>query len=454
MSTNSRSAAVVSRILVEDLFGRYSYLIEPTGNRDAIIIYGDNGSGKTTILRLLFHLLSPARTRGHRTWVGAVPFRSIRIELSNGTTVAAHRSSASSGAYKYEIGAHQRTLSSVHIQFDEDGRIAHPHVIDEELDALLSAVEEHIGLDVYYIRDDRAVESDIIPVRDFDEPELIRWNRPRGTSTSIFRHLRASRGFDHRQDDLNLALTQATEWARRQVIGATNVGTANASSIFMEVMGRIATAHSSPDLSPPVIEQLRHKVAQLTERESELAPFGISSGFNGIELSKILNDIDADSHHLLVPILQPYLESIEARHTAVATLHARLAGFVSWINHLFKDKYVTIRMPQGIEIFTDAGQPLTPELLSSGERHLLLLLTSTLYAQEDPSLFVIDEPELSLNMKWQRQLLDALTECSRDGSTQLILATHSFEILAGHDEEVVRLIDRMPYELPLPNLTE
>ena len=107
-----------------------------------------------------------------------------------------------------------------------------------------------------------------------------------------------------------------------------------------------------------------------------------------------------------------------------------------------KDKSVRVSLPRGIEIHTDNGESLSPGQLSSGEQHLLLLLTSTLYAQERPTLFVIDEPELSLNMKWQRQLPDALSDCTSEGSTQFVLATHSFEILAHYRQEVVTLTDR------------
>ncbi|MHC5828218.1 MAG: hypothetical protein ACYT04_73080, partial [Nostoc sp.] len=53
----------VVRIEVERLFGRYTYTLVKKDNNPHIdsslmILYGDNGSGKTTILKLLFHLLS------------------------------------------------------------------------------------------------------------------------------------------------------------------------------------------------------------------------------------------------------------------------------------------------------------------------------------------------------------------------------------------------------------
>lgn len=59
----------VVRIEVEKLFGRYTYILSREDNNftdsSLIILYGDNGSGKTNILKLLFHLLSTGTRRGH-----------------------------------------------------------------------------------------------------------------------------------------------------------------------------------------------------------------------------------------------------------------------------------------------------------------------------------------------------------------------------------------------------
>jgi len=60
----------ISRISVTRLFGQFDYILssEPTtpslSHANILILYGDNGSGKTTILKLLFHLLSPSNNRG------------------------------------------------------------------------------------------------------------------------------------------------------------------------------------------------------------------------------------------------------------------------------------------------------------------------------------------------------------------------------------------------------
>ena len=85
----------VKKIDVDELFGEYSYSLSidnPVVDfSKLLILYGDNGSGKTTILRLIFHLLSPAMDRDHRTSLGRISFRRFAVELGDGTVVAAER---------------------------------------------------------------------------------------------------------------------------------------------------------------------------------------------------------------------------------------------------------------------------------------------------------------------------------------------------------------------------
>ena len=437
------TSATIRRITVNDLFGRYTYVVEPRDNSNLLILYGDNGSGKTTILRLLFHLLSASRTQGHRTSLGMIPFGRFDVALNSGITVFAERDRPSASSYIYGVERDGEPTVNTHIQFDEDGDIIDNQSVDNELDEMLSLVEESVGADIYYIGDDRSIKSDRIRMREPEEEIHYAKSRLHMEATGSFRRrLRRTSGGSERNEDLFVALAAATEWARRQVIGATSVGTASTNSIYTDVIKRIAAPQISEGETQPLPSDMSTKIHDLSERDREFAPFGLASGFADKELSEALAAAGPRSQRVIMEILQPYLESVEARLDAVSSLQATLSTFVLWMNRLLKDKYVTLRLPRGIEIFTDAGELLSPEYLSSGEQHLLLLLASTLYAQERPSLFVIDEPELSLNMKWQRQLLDVLTECTSGGSTQFVLATHSFEILAGHEENVVQLADQ------------
>lgn len=69
------------------------------------------------------------------------------------------------------------------------------------------------------------------------------------------------------------------------------------------------------------------------------------------------------------------------------------------------------------------GRELPISDLSSGERHILTFLTLVLFQGRQRNFLVIDEPEISLNIKWQRQLLGLLHNLAPN--TQIIVASHS-----------------------------
>lgn len=81
------------------------------------------------------------------------------------------------------------------------------------------------------------------------------------------------------------------------------------------------------------------------------------------------------------------------------------------------------------------------KFLSSGEQQILILFSYIAFNSQDGKLFIIDEPELSLHIKWQEDFLDQLENITPIG-TQLILATHS-PILA--NKKRVKAIVLMPY---------
>jgi len=76
--------------------------------------------------------------------------------------------------------------------------------------------------------------------------------------------------------------------------------------------------------------------------------------------------------------------------------------------------------------------------LSSGERHLLSFLTLFLIIGKGRNFFLIDEPEISLNMVWQRELLPLLNKLSPQ--SQIIVATHSPSISEQNTNYLVELV--------------
>lgn len=75
--------------------------------------------------------------------------------------------------------------------------------------------------------------------------------------------------------------------------------------------------------------------------------------------------------------------------------------------------------------------------LSSGEKQVLTMIGHLVFFEEnfkkESGIFIIDEPEVSLHLAWQEIFVDAIRESSP--KTQFILATHSPAIVANYNED-------------------
>jgi predicted ATP-dependent endonuclease of OLD family len=82
-----------------------------------------------------------------------------------------------------------------------------------------------------------------------------------------------------------------------------------------------------------------------------------------------------------------------------------------------------------------SDQEIVTDNLSSGEMQLIVIIVHLVFCElrKESSVFVIDEPELSLHISWQEKFVDAILQASP--STQFILATHSPAIISNFEYE-------------------
>ena len=143
---------------------------------------------------------------------------------------------------------------------------------------------------------------------------------------------------------------------------------------------------------------------------------------------------------VIAQILSPYFDSVEARLDALENLREALQTFTDIFSRFYNYKSLSFNIRRGISIdLTHGPSRVAPEILSSGEKQLLLLFCNVLLARSRPSVFIIDEPELSLNIKWQRELISSLMSCVKGSDVQFLFATHSLEMISLHKETAVKL---------------
>lgn len=442
----STPPAIIEQIRIADLFGRFTYhlKLQPRlqlgSTQRLLLLYGDNGSGKTTILKLIYRLLSPALNRGHRTYLARAPFSTLEIVLSNGDKISATKWDETIGSYTIHIASASTGSFSIDYQVDEETtRIPRRRglpVSSEERSyhQFLTGFQ----LVPYFLADDRSIYSDNIEREEDDERadpmRLIHeyeYRRRPGTRQEWEDELRAR--------ELQGALAVTEEYFRGKLYQGATAGYASASQVYIDVLSRIASYGEARTLGESETRAVLDKLLAVGAANQRFEEFGLGAPLDIQALYDLLASAPPERTSLMAEVLAPYLDGVEARLSALADIEDEIRTLVSTINEYFAHKALYFHANRGLRIVTDEGEPLAPGTLSSGERQLLLLFCRAISASHDTRLFIIDEPELSLNIKWQRQLLNSLLRCTQSSGMQFIVATHSIELLAQFESDIVKL---------------
>lgn len=180
-------------------------------------------------------------------------------------------------------------------------------------------------------------------------------------------------------------------------------------------------APAGPTLNP---EQAYQRVRKFLARQS--ASDASSLGSVRVFANRYGND----------EALRRVVDNINNVETRIELSMAPIQRFTSTIDSLFSRGKKLQTNESGLAIALADGKLITPAHLSSGEKHLLLILLQSMTAEHNSVL--VDEPELSMHIDWQHSLTETIHRLNP--KCQLIVASHSPEIMANvPDHKIFRI---------------
>lgn len=126
--------------------------------------------------------------------------------------------------------------------------------------------------------------------------------------------------------------------------------------------------------------------------------------------------------------------SPDAREKA-AEAAAMKNRFLDIVDELFSETGKNIDRESNELCFIQYGERLSPYVLSSGEKQMLLILLTVLTEDRQPYVLFMDEPEVSLHFEWQKRLIGMVRELNPNA--QVILTTHSPAVIMDGWEDAV-----------------
>jgi predicted ATP-dependent endonuclease of OLD family len=383
----------IRSISVTKLFGIFDHVIPLNMKERITIIHGLNGYGKTAILRMIRGLLCD-----DYELFKAVPFATFEVRFDNDSALRLEKTAV--GNIQETDGQPGSQLMVVYTGKDEpESRFDMSlHVNTPEVWRSWSKLPDWLS------SLQRSINVELIETQRLVVPK--KWQ------------------------DAEHAVEKCAEGLAAKVATALTDYAARSQELDRTFPLRLL---QETEATPLLIEELRSRLRELDKQRSRLATLGF------LEPEGKLADLPQAIEPSKLGVLTIYVRDTEEKFRRFDDIAARVELFTTILNDRFSYKRVSIHRDKGF-IFAGAdGQLLPLAALSSGEQHEVVLLYDLLFRVAPDSLILIDEPEISLHITWQQEFVNDLEKVVKLSGVDVLLATHSPEIIGEHWDWTVAL---------------
>ena len=446
----------IQQISISGLFGIFDHVIPLNVDERITIIHGPNGFGKTAMLRMLNGFFN-SRYSIFRT----IPFTKFRVEFDNGNSVEVVKSPENSEKlkkrdninfdfYKSSLEKVSFSLSVIKNPSDLDFPVDSLDDITPELRRVSSKTwrylptGETLSLEEVMDRFEDFLPSRIRKLQ--EEPDWLE-SLKNDIHVRLIESQRLLNIIPRRSSRMSSGISSmlptvsaySEEIAQLIQSKLAEYGTTS-QSLDRSFPGRVVQQQLSPDLTD---EQLRHQLNKLEATRSRLIEVGLLDKDENSDFQIQQQSIDESTRN----ILSVYVEDVEKKLNVFSEIASKIDLLRRIVNNKFAYSYkeMNFNKEKGF-VFKTLYHPsssdrdaLSPTDLSSGEQHELVLLYELLFKVQPNSLVLIDEPELSLHVGWQAQFLKDLQEITKLADLDVLMATHSPDIIQDRWDLTVEL---------------
>lgn len=435
---------------VKKLFGHYNYRIE---FHDSItILHGPNGSGKTTVLKILNAIFALPKNTEQRFDLRENDFSEASVVFSDSTELYIEKKlfklfQKEESGFTYFAYKIKKAGETVPTEYDPMAKFQDKKLSDDfELNSIVHTRDipyiERVDINKWYDRKNGVL---------LDTEELVyRY----GT-----RVLRRYGGFvevipDEVKNLLVKVKVRFISSDRLMVEKKTKEGYQEKTTIekrVNEIAGEIAKRidtitkdyakrTEAMDRTYPyrvirnsgnvlTIEEIKEKIENLERKRQLLAENGLLVENDEMNISELLDEIK-DENRLNLSI---YVQDTEKKLSVYDKFSEYISLFRELIDSNFSNKEMVFDSKKGFYFVTKySNTRIAPDKLSSGEQQELVMFYQLIFETDKNTLVLIDEPELSLHIKWQLDYIEQLKRIIGITGCTCLMATHSPQIINGN----------------------
>ncbi len=436
----------LKKVSVTGLFGLFDHEIPLHLDERITIVHGPNGYGKTLVLRMTAGLLT-----GRYSVFNEVPFSLFTLEFDDGESLTIKRITEPQRDSDEPRGKGRPTL-----EISLSARGAKPQsyklpgipVARTQLSLMLERFVPflaQIGPEDFLDRrtGKRISLDDAFELYADELPPTLGKNRDeRKSAPSWLKELRSSipvrfiqtQRLDVAEAGEDKASKPAVEVYSQELVDSIRKTLAAYAARSQELDRTFPTRLFSNARSEQLdVEELRHKLVELEQKRSELTVLGF------LEPEQGPSQAPEQALEQKRDVLSIYVADVAKKLEVFDDLAAKIQLLTRIVNERFNFKQLKIHRDRGFVFTSETGSPLRPADLSSGEQHELILLYELLFKLKKNALVLVDEPEISLHVAWQEKFLPDLAEMVKLSEVDVLIATHSSEIIGEHWDLTVEL---------------
>lgn len=434
----------LERIEVDGLFNVYDHRIDLKLNERVTLLHGPNGSGKTVILRMIDSLLNARLSYFER-----IPFSRLAIGFHDGSAVALHKSPTDGNAATLKVYENGKEEHSAQVRLRTEA---------ERITASIGHLQHHPTIPDAWIdtRDGKLLVSPEVISRygdlfsqsnaEGDSPRTPIWFQGflKAVNTHLIEEQRLFQfGEGHRdrlprrrywQSGASALVSTVVEYGHefRTRLADTMADYGRQSqTLDQSFLHRLITAKET--MPGEILEE---RISDLEKKTDELKNLGILEETQASPIPVgMLEDIDSTQAR----VMTLYVHDTTAKLAMLDALKDRSHLLLEKMNQKYRHKNIRVHREHGLVAVSDDGRRLELDCLSSGEQHELVLYYDLLFKVPSNTIVLIDEPELSLHVAWQKKFLPDLLEIVKLSNFDTLIATHSPYIIGDKPDLMIGL---------------